>query len=151
MGYRGTDKVKSADFDKRLETEPFKNKRLDALLEEYREAKARQPGAAKAGGTMEMRLLSGSANPALSEELAARLGVPLTGVKLGLFNDGECNITIQDSVRGADVFIIQPTCPPVNLFPLTPSAAVTATLPYTLPSELGRKYWIELSKRWKVV
>jgi len=141
MGYRGTDKVKSADFDKRLETEPFKNKRLDALLEEYREAKARQPGAAKAGGTMEMRLLSGSANPALSEELAARLGVPLTGVKLGLFNDGECNITIQDSVRGADVFIIQPTCPPVNdnLMQLlllisacrrASAARVTAVVPY---------------------
>ena len=35
-----------------------------------------------------------SANRALAEELAARLGVPLTGVNIGLFNDGECNIQV---------------------------------------------------------
>ena len=83
----------------------------------------------------------GSANPALADELAARLGVPLTKVTVGLFNDGECNIQINENVRGNDVFIIQPTCPPVNdnLMQLlllisacrrASAARVTAVVPY---------------------
>lgn len=114
MKYRGTDKAKSVNFDARLEQEPFKNKQLDSLLELYRSVRSKFGGSKKAGGSMEMRLISGSANRPLAEELAARLGVPLTGVKIGLFNDGECNIQIEENIRGTDVFILQPTCPPVN-------------------------------------
>ena len=40
--------------------------------------------------------------------------MPLTRAKISKFNDGECQIQIIDNVRGADVYIIQPTCPPVN-------------------------------------
>ena len=59
MNYRGTDKAKSADFDKRLEGEPFKNNRLDSLLALYRATKARAPSSLGGGGGMEMRLICG--------------------------------------------------------------------------------------------
>jgi len=147
MKFRGTAKSQSHDFDKRLESEPFKNKRLDSLLETYRAARATTPmfigqSSSNPGGHgMEMRLISGSANVALSEEVSARLGVPLTHAEIGLFNDGECNIQIMDNVRGTDVFILQPTCPPVNdnLMQLlllvsaarrASAARVTAIVPY---------------------
>jgi ribose-phosphate pyrophosphokinase len=61
-----------------------------------------------------MRLLSGSAHPALSEEIAAYLGTPLTPVTRKRFADGECYVQIQDSIRGCDVFLLQPTCSPVH-------------------------------------
>ena len=82
-----------------------------------------------------------SANMPLAEEIAARLGVPLTVAEIGLFNDGECNIQIMENIRGTDVFIVQPTCPPVNdnLMQLlllisaarrASAARVTAIVPY---------------------
>lgn len=60
-----------------------------------------------------LRLLSGSAHLPLAEEIAAYVGVPLTSVLRKRFADGECYVQILDSVRGCDVFIIQPTCSPV--------------------------------------
>src|SRR6266704_5603030 len=62
----------------------------------------------------ELKLLGGSANPALSEKISAQLRVPLTDTRLRRFADGEINVKIEDSMRGHDVFVIQPTCPPVN-------------------------------------
>ena len=62
----------------------------------------------------ELKLLGGSANPALAEKISAQLGVPLTDTRLRRFADGEINVKIEDSMRGHDVFVIQPTCPPVN-------------------------------------
>ena len=61
-----------------------------------------------------MRLLSGSAHPALSAEIAAYLGTPLTQVTRKRFADGECYVQIQESIRGCDVFLLQPTCSPVH-------------------------------------
>ena len=61
-----------------------------------------------------LRLFSGSANPALSSEVAHYLGVELSKIKTKKFADGEIYVQVQDSVRGCDVFLIQPTCPPVN-------------------------------------
>jgi ribose-phosphate pyrophosphokinase len=62
----------------------------------------------------ELKLLSGSANPELSAKLAQYLGVELARADIGKFPNGEIRVNIEDNVRGTDVFIVQPTCPPVN-------------------------------------
>lgn len=61
-----------------------------------------------------LKLFSGNANIALAEEIAQYLGLYVGAAKVGRFSDGEIQVTIDESVRGADVFILQPTCPPVN-------------------------------------
>jgi ribose-phosphate pyrophosphokinase len=61
-----------------------------------------------------LTLLSGTANPRLASEISQTLGVPLCDAAVGRFSDGEIRIRIRETVRGADVFVIQPTCPPVN-------------------------------------
>jgi ribose-phosphate pyrophosphokinase len=62
----------------------------------------------------ELKIFSGNANPCLAEEIANYIGVSLGEVKIKRFSDGEISIAIDESVRGADVFVIQPTCNPVN-------------------------------------
>ena len=62
----------------------------------------------------ELKLIGGSANPGLSKAISAQLGIPLTDARLRRFPDGEINVKIEDSMRGHDVFVIQPTSPPVN-------------------------------------
>ncbi|MEA3456703.1 MAG: ribose-phosphate pyrophosphokinase [Campylobacterota bacterium] len=59
-------------------------------------------------------IFSGTANPELSEEIAKYLEMPLSKASIERFSDGEINIQIAESVRGKDVFIIQPTCAPAN-------------------------------------
>lgn len=59
-------------------------------------------------------ILTGNANPELAREIAAHIGVELGNVYVGHFNNGETQVMIDESVRGKDVFIIQPTCQPVN-------------------------------------
>ncbi|MBE3577875.1 MAG: ribose-phosphate pyrophosphokinase [Limnochordales bacterium] len=61
-----------------------------------------------------LHIFSGSANPGLAREIAAYLGLPLSEVVLGRFRDGEISVRIQKSVRGAEVFLVQPTCAPHN-------------------------------------
>jgi len=61
-----------------------------------------------------MRLFSGTANPALAQEVACYLGVDLGGIKIKRFADGEVYVQVEESIRGCDVFLIQPTAPPVN-------------------------------------
>lgn len=61
-----------------------------------------------------LRVFAGSANPSLAGEVAHYLGVELGKIKLKRFADGETYCQIQESIRGCDVFLIQPTCPPVN-------------------------------------
>jgi ribose-phosphate pyrophosphokinase len=61
-----------------------------------------------------LNILAGSANPRLAERIADQLGVQLTGRILERFPDGELHIEIQESVRGHDVYVVQPTCPPVD-------------------------------------
>jgi len=58
-------------------------------------------------------LFSGNANPVLAHDIARHLGTPLGRVQVGRFSDGEVNIELIENVRGRDVFIVQPTCPPV--------------------------------------
>jgi len=61
-----------------------------------------------------LTLLSGSANPSLASEISGALGIPLCDAAVDRFSDGEIRVRIRQTVRGADVFVIQPTCPPVN-------------------------------------
>ena len=63
---------------------------------------------------MGLRIHSGSANPELAEAVAARLGTSLGAQTLRRFSDGEVHVSVHDSVRGEDVYIIQSTCFPVN-------------------------------------
>lgn len=59
-------------------------------------------------------LVSGNAHPGLAEELARELKVPLVTAEVGAFADGETRVSVAEDVRDADVFLVQPTCPPVN-------------------------------------
>jgi ribose-phosphate pyrophosphokinase len=63
---------------------------------------------------MKLKILSGSANIPLSENIAKSLGVQRSRALLERFPDSELHVELQESVRGADVYIIQPTCPPVD-------------------------------------
>jgi len=61
-----------------------------------------------------LMVFSGNANPALANEIARTLGIPLGNAGVSLFSDGEINIEIRENVRGNDVFVVQPTCAPTN-------------------------------------
>ena len=61
-----------------------------------------------------LKIFTGNANPALAKEICEYLGLPLGEAFVGRFNNGEVQIMIDESVRGKDVFIIQPTSYPVN-------------------------------------
>ncbi len=61
-----------------------------------------------------LKLLSGSAHTELTSEIASYLDVPLTAASIGRFPDGEIDIKLHEDMRGSDVFVLQPTGPPVN-------------------------------------
>jgi ribose-phosphate pyrophosphokinase len=61
-----------------------------------------------------LKIVSGNANPALANEICQYLGVPLGAAKVSRFSDGEIRVRIEENVRGADVFVIQPTGHPIN-------------------------------------
>jgi ribose-phosphate pyrophosphokinase len=88
-----------------------------------------------------LKLFGGSGNPALAQQIAAALDVPLAEMSIFRYADGEIGVRIEESVRGEDVFVIQPTCPPVNenlmeLLVITDALRrasadrITAVLPY---------------------
>ncbi|CAM2060063.1 ribose-phosphate diphosphokinase [Desulfovibrionales bacterium] len=62
----------------------------------------------------DLQIISGSANPQLSKAISDHLGCPLTPLVAEIFSDGELRIEIKANVRGDDVFVVQPTCAPVN-------------------------------------
>jgi len=62
----------------------------------------------------ELKLFSGNANRPLAEEIAQYLHVPVCDAEVTRFSDGEVYVQVNENVRGADVFLIQPTCPPAN-------------------------------------
>ncbi len=64
--------------------------------------------------TRRLRLFSGTSNPALAKEIASYLGITDGPLVCKRFADGELYVQIQQSIRGCDVFLIQPTCAPVN-------------------------------------
>ena len=61
-----------------------------------------------------LRIFTGNANPELAEKICSFLEIPLGKAKVGNFSDGEIQVEIDESVRGMDTFVVQPTCPPVN-------------------------------------
>ncbi len=61
-----------------------------------------------------LKIFTGNANPALAKEICDYLGLPLGEAFIGRFNNGEVQVMIDESVRGKDVFIIQPTSYPAN-------------------------------------
>jgi ribose-phosphate pyrophosphokinase len=88
-----------------------------------------------------LKVFNGRANPRLAEEIADYLALPLGRMTLANFPDGEISCRIEEDVRGRDVFLIQPTCPPVNenltellimldCFRRASAARITAVLPY---------------------
>ncbi|MCZ8131850.1 MAG: ribose-phosphate diphosphokinase [Steroidobacteraceae bacterium] len=88
-----------------------------------------------------MAVFTGNANPGLAQEIARHLTVPLGRAYVGRFSDGEVTVELMENVRGRDVFIVQPTCPPTNdnLMELlvmadacrrASAARITAVVPY---------------------
>ena len=86
-------------------------------------------------------VLTGNSNPEFAAQVAAALGVQVSETLVGRFSEGEIRVKINQNVRGRDVFIVQPTCPPVNdhlmeLLILLDAARrasarrITAVLPY---------------------
>jgi len=61
-----------------------------------------------------MLIFTGNANPELAKKICQHLKIKLGKALVGRFSDGEVRVKIEDNVRGRDVFVIQPTCPPVN-------------------------------------
>src|SRR5476649_414599 len=91
-------------------------------------------------GSLSIALFAGNANPALAQEIARHLHVPMGRADVDRFSDGEVNAELMDNVRGRDVFILQTTCPPAeNLMELlmmtdackrASATRVTAVIPY---------------------
>ena len=89
----------------------------------------------------DFKVFSGTANPALTQEICDQLGCPLGEAMIKHFADGETHFQIQENVRGADVFLVQPTCTPVDhnlmelllmidAFKRASAERITAVLPY---------------------
>jgi ribose-phosphate pyrophosphokinase len=66
------------------------------------------------GHGREIKIFSGNANKPLAKAICHAMGIRLGGSDVGAFADGETRVSLDETVRGADVFIIQPTCAPVN-------------------------------------
>jgi ribose-phosphate pyrophosphokinase len=88
-----------------------------------------------------LRVFSGTAHGALARDIGAHMGIPLGEASVKPFPDGEIDLKVECDVRGADVFVVQPTCPPVHehLFELLAFAdclrrasadRITAVIPY---------------------
>lgn len=61
-----------------------------------------------------LKIFTGNANKTLAQEIADHIGVPLGKAEVGRFMNGEIQVMINESVRGCDCFVVQPTCAPVN-------------------------------------
>jgi len=92
-------------------------------------------------GFSELKVFSGSAHPELAREIAAFLGVGFGQARLRRFPDSEVSFQIDENIRGTDVFLVQPTCAPVDqhlvellimidAFKRSSAARITAVLPY---------------------
>ena len=89
----------------------------------------------------EIKIFTGNAHKELAADIAKELGVPLGDAEVGRFSDGEISVNINETVRGVDAFIIQPTCSPVNgnimellimidAFKRASAGRITAVIPY---------------------
>src|SRR3989442_5005335 len=88
-----------------------------------------------------IKVFSGNANPKLAEEIARHLGCDMGHAFTERFSDGEFNFQIDENVRGGDVFIVQPTCPPtdahvmellvmLDAFRRSSAERITSVIPY---------------------
>ncbi|TDT63452.1 ribose-phosphate diphosphokinase [Fonticella tunisiensis] len=88
-----------------------------------------------------IKIFCGNANPELAKEIADIIGINVGNAEVGNFSDGEISININETVRGADVFVVQPTCAPVNdhlmellimmdAFRRASAGRITAVIPY---------------------
>ena len=88
-----------------------------------------------------IKVFTGNANTALAQEIAQVLGLPLGQCEVGRFSDGEISVNTYETVRGCDVFVVQPTCTPVNenlmellimidSFRRASAGRITAVIPY---------------------
>lgn len=89
----------------------------------------------------DLKIFCGNSNPALAEAICRELRLPLGDLQCGNFSDGECFVSIYETVRGSDVFVIQSTCSPVNdnlmellvmidAFKRASAGRITAVIPY---------------------
>ncbi len=89
----------------------------------------------------DIKIFTGNANKELAQKICDEVGVPLGNSEVTRFSDGEICVNINESIRGADVFVIQPTCPPVNenlmellilidAFKRASAGRINAVLPY---------------------
>src|ERR687885_173007 len=94
-----------------------------------------------ATGFGELKVFSGSANPQLARDIASFLGVSVGQARLRRFPDTEVSFQIDENIRGTDVFVVQPTCAPVDqhimemlimidAFRRSSAARITAVVPY---------------------
>ncbi len=92
-------------------------------------------------GLDNLRIFTGNSNPALAKKICSYLEIPLGDAYVGRFPDGEIDVKVNEDIRGADVFLVQSVCPPVNenLMELlimidcvkrASAARVTAVIPY---------------------
>ena len=65
-------------------------------------------------GDKKLKIFSGTAHPDFANRVCVEIGVPLSAARHFRFSDGEIGLSLDESVRGADVFVIQPTCAPAN-------------------------------------
>ena len=89
-----------------------------------------------------LRIFTGNANPDLAREIAAYLGTTVGDSVVNRFNNGEVQVMINESVRGKDIFIVQPTCGPIvndnvmellimaDAFKRASANHITAVIPY---------------------
>jgi len=108
MQLRGTGNERQPAMEAKLSKEPFMGSHLEVIL-------ARAKSLSNVSNAQhDLKLIGGSGNRELAEEISGRLGIPLLKTDIKKFNDGEVSIKIQENIRNSDVYIIQPTCYPVN-------------------------------------
>ena len=89
----------------------------------------------------DLKIFCGNSNRPLAEAICKELRLPLGNLECGTFSDGECFVSIYETVRGSDVFVIQSTCTPVNdnlmellvmidAFKRASAGRITAVIPY---------------------
>lgn len=89
----------------------------------------------------DIKIFSANSNPKVAKEIARELGLPLGKSEVGSFSDGEISVSIFESVRGSDVFVVQSTSSPVNdhlmellimidAFKRASAGRITAVIPY---------------------
>ncbi len=98
----------------------------------------------------DIKIFTGNSNPAVAAEIAKQLGLPLGQSEVVTFSDGEVSVSIQESVRGSDVFVVQSTSSPVNdhmmellimidAFKRASAGRITAVIPYMGYARQDRK------------